>query len=249
MTFFPGVAATVRVATADLNGDGIPELIGGTGPGTVNRVVILDGVTRQPFADFHPFELAFTGGVFVVAGDLDGAGRAEIVVTPTSPGASGVDRASPSSTALRSSPARRLTSYLTSTPTSRNYATERMWRRGEINGDGQADLAFGGGPRVRVNSGRQFLESGGERTLDDLPADAQVDNFYAGDPSSRDGVRVYMADSDGGGKTDLHAASGDQSRSEVRLYKSQDLRAKPDPDISQALDPFQEVLWGGVFIG
>ena len=54
----------------------------GAGPGGSPRVVVIDGATRQVLADFAAFESSFTGGVFVAAGDLDGDGKADVVVTP-----------------------------------------------------------------------------------------------------------------------------------------------------------------------
>ena len=73
----------VRVAACDVNGDGADELIAAQGPGG-GRVRVLSltaGVVNELVA-FDAFEPAFTGGVNVACGDLDGDGRAEVVVGP-----------------------------------------------------------------------------------------------------------------------------------------------------------------------
>ena len=71
----------VRVAMADVNGDGTPDVIVGTGPGVANEVRVFDGVSRAELFRATPFESSFTGGVFVAAGDVTGDGRADVVIT------------------------------------------------------------------------------------------------------------------------------------------------------------------------
>ena len=78
---FPGFTGTIRVATADINGDGIPDQIAGAGPGTGSVVAAYDGATGKLLANFFAFEPTFTGGVFIESGDFTGDGLAEVVVT------------------------------------------------------------------------------------------------------------------------------------------------------------------------
>lgn len=72
------------VTTADLTGTGTPSVVTGAGPGGGPHVkaFALAGTTLQSFFAFDP---AFTGGVTVAAGDLDGDGKDEIV-TGAGPG-------------------------------------------------------------------------------------------------------------------------------------------------------------------
>lgn len=67
----------VRAAT----GDGIPDIIAGSGRGRVAEVRVYDGATRQLIRGVLPFG-GFTGGVFVAAGDFDNDGLTDVVVTP-----------------------------------------------------------------------------------------------------------------------------------------------------------------------
>ena len=69
-----------RVARGDLDGDGIPEIVVASGPGAAPTVVVFDGKTGVERARFSAFEPAFLGGVSVAVGDLDGDGKAEIVL-------------------------------------------------------------------------------------------------------------------------------------------------------------------------
>jgi hypothetical protein len=82
-----------RVAVADVNGDGIPDLIIANGPGDANlpRVSVIDGnvITSGGVVDlqhnligqFSAFDPSFRGGLWVAAGNLGGPnGQASIVV-------------------------------------------------------------------------------------------------------------------------------------------------------------------------
>lgn len=70
----------VRVATGDVNGDGVADLIAGAGPGGAPQVTIIDGRTLQPLTSFYAFPATFSGGVYVAAGDVNGDGRADVIV-------------------------------------------------------------------------------------------------------------------------------------------------------------------------
>jgi autotransporter-associated beta strand protein len=85
-TPFGSIAANVRTASGDVNGDGVADTILVTGPGVQIRVAVISGsdnttVLVAPFAPFAGSE-DFTGGGFVAADDLDGDGKDEFVVTP-----------------------------------------------------------------------------------------------------------------------------------------------------------------------
>jgi uncharacterized protein YkwD len=70
----------VTVAAGDVNGDGRADIVTGTGAGGGPHVKAFDGRSLQEFRSFFAFEPGFTGGVNVAVGDVDGDGKADIVV-------------------------------------------------------------------------------------------------------------------------------------------------------------------------
>ncbi|HEY1380292.1 MAG TPA: VCBS repeat-containing protein [Gemmataceae bacterium] len=69
----------VRVAAADVNGDGRADIITAAGPGGGPHVKVINGATGELMYEFFAFASTYTGGVYVTAGDIDGDGKAEVV--------------------------------------------------------------------------------------------------------------------------------------------------------------------------
>lgn len=72
----------VQTAVADVNNDGISDVIVGAGAGGGPRVQVFNGATNftTTLFDFFAFSTAFTGGVDVAGGDFNADGFADIVV-------------------------------------------------------------------------------------------------------------------------------------------------------------------------
>jgi hypothetical protein len=73
----------VRVATGDLNGDGVPEIITAPGAGRAGLVKVFD-LAGNELTGFQttPYPSSFKGGVFVAVADVNGDGRLDLITTP-----------------------------------------------------------------------------------------------------------------------------------------------------------------------
>jgi hypothetical protein len=80
MAYAPTFTGGVRVAAGDVNGDGVPDLIVGAGPGGGPHVQVFDGKTGLAIRSFFATNPAFTGGIYVASGDVNADGFADIIV-------------------------------------------------------------------------------------------------------------------------------------------------------------------------
>jgi hypothetical protein len=305
---FPGFTGGVRVVTADVNNDGVDDYVVGAGPGGAAIVKVFDGKTNAEIVAFDAYP-AFSGGVYVAAGDFDKDGFADVVVSPDQGGAplvtvfDGQDLSAGTATQViqflgiddttffggtriavgdvngdgipdiaaaagflggprisvwsgltiaAGTPPTLLANFFAFESTLRNGAFVAL---GDVNGDGFADLILGGGPgggpRVRVADGKGVLIGFAQGLLPDLDQrlDLQLGNFFAGDPNSRGGVRLGVADLDGDGVTDILTGAGDGQAATVTVYAGSGLTPTggTPPELLD-LTPFPE-LTNGVFVG
>jgi hypothetical protein len=158
--YAPTFAGGVRVAAGDVDGDGRAELITGAGPGGGPHVRVFKIEPGPPpslteLAGFYAFAPAFVGGVFVAAGDVDGDGRAEIIVGADAGGG-------PHVRVFKLG----LGPPVTLTELYGFYAFDPLFGGGvrvaaaDLDGDGKADIIVGAGPgglpEVRAWSGASF---------------------------------------------------------------------------------------------
>jgi trimeric autotransporter adhesin len=184
----------VRVAAGDFNADGVPDVIAATGPGSVTLVRVIDPVTQKVLFEVQPFESAFTGGVYVSAGDLNGDGKADIVVSPDEGGGPRVDVYSGDGFG-------KLASFFgIGDPNFRGGARTAV---GDVNNDKRADLAvaagFGGGPRVAVFNGTT-VTTGTPTVL--------FNDFFAFEQTLRNGVFIAVGDINDDGFAEVIAGGG-----------------------------------------
>ncbi len=195
--FEPTFAGGVYVAAADFDRDGVADLVVSADVGGGPRVRVLSGRTGGTIADFFAFETTFTGGVRVAAGDVNGDGVPDLVVSAGFGGGPRVAVFDGRTLAVGSTPARLAPDFFAFENTLRNGA---FVASADLDGDGAADLITGAGPggapRVTAFSGREFLAGRQTRLAD----------FFAGDPSLRLGVTVGAADANGDGVPDVLAA-------------------------------------------
>jgi hypothetical protein len=195
LAFEPGFRGGVFVAAGDVNGDGLVDVVVGSGDGRPAEIRVFDGQQRTLVRDVSVFGGSFTGGVRVAAGDVNADGFAEIVAG-SGPGASTVAVIN----GLDGSLARTFEAYPT-------FDGGVYVAAGDVTGDGFADIVTGadagGGPHVRVFDGR----SGGE-----------VWSFFAFDGAFRGGVRVAAGDVTDDGRADIIVGAGPGGLPEVRVF-------------------------------
>jgi autotransporter-associated beta strand protein len=194
----------VRVATADFNRDGVVDYVVGSGPGGVSNVQVLDGKTGAVLFAVQPFESSFTGGVYVAVGDINSDGTPDLVITPDEGGGPRVQIYSGSNFV-------KIADFFgIDDPGFRGGARAAV---GDLNGDGVADLVvaagFGGGPRISIYDGKSLASGQIVRLTQD---------FFAFEPSLRNGTFVAVADINGDGVGDLVAGAGPGGAPRVTVF-------------------------------
>lgn len=244
----PGFGGEIRVATADVNGDGIFDTIAATGPGG-DRIRVLSGNGGAVLADFSSFG-GYGGGVFVAAGDLNGDGRADIAVTGDAPDAFSGPQAN--GLQVRVFDGASMTNG-TNTPTlmanfnglaSLNGAqgegqNVRLGGRpaiADVNGDGRLDLAIaagsGGGPRVCVWNGLGFANANGGR-----PTVNPIANLFVFESRQRGGAFLTAGDITGDNRAEIIVGGGPGGGPRLRIVDSALLLTLPNLEAVDLDDP------------
>ena len=187
LAFDEGFQGGVRVATGDINRDGVDDIIVGAGAGAGPQVKVFDGATGELLRSFMAFDEGFKGGVSVASADINRDGFDDIVVGAAS-------GSSPHVKVFDGTTGAETASFLAFDAGFKNGVTVSY---GDVNGDGYDDIvvgaAPGAGPHVKVFSGRDF---------------SVLYSFFAFDKAFAGGVTVAAGDVNGDGKDDIIVGAG-----------------------------------------
>ncbi|AWM41900.1 FG-GAP repeat protein [Gemmata obscuriglobus] len=193
---FPGFNGAVAVASGDVNGDGVDDIVAAAGAGAAGgHVKVFDGATGALLRSFFAFGSGFLGGVSVAAGDVNNDGFADIV---TGAGAGGnghvkvFDGAAGTET-------RSFFAYS-------GYTGGVFVAAGDVNGDGELDILTG-------------TAAGGHVKVFDALARTERLSFLVG--GSAGGVRVAVADADGDGLSDLVTGTGAGASPSIQVFEGE----------------------------
>jgi hypothetical protein len=207
LAFASSFRGGVRVAVADVNGDGVQDIICAAGPGGGPQVRVFDGTTGQAFAgtlgSFYAIQPgSFTGGIFVAAGDVNGDGCADIIVGADAGGG-------PQVTVFSGKDGAMLSAFNAFDP---RFTGGVRVAAGDVNGDGKADIIAGMGagnlPAVSITDGATFRP---------------LASFLAFAPAFRGGVSVAAVDVNGDGRADVITGAGPGGAPQVVVFDGRSL--------------------------
>lgn len=187
----------VHTATGDVNGDGVQDIITGAGGGGAPQVKVFDGATGLQVRAFMAYNPAFTGGVWVAAGDVNADGFADII-TGAGPGGGPHVRVFDGVTNAE------ITGFMAYDDA---FAGGVRVAAGDFNNDGHADVVTGagagGGPHVKVV---------------DVNGLALLRSFFAFNASFTGGVFVSAGDTTGDLQPDVVVGAGINGNTRVHVY-------------------------------
>jgi hypothetical protein len=219
-----GFHGGVRVAVADLNRDGIAEIIVAPGAGmpAVVSVFDLNGNELENYRT-KAYE-GFSGGVFVAAGDVNGDGRMDIITSPGD-GLSNVKVfknrvgiASSNPDPISNKP---IYSFLAFGTITRRGATVAA---GDLNGDGKAEIIVGNGPGTSplVRAFDPTTLSGAAQ----LQLAAPMLELRPFKGTDRGGVFVAVGNVRGDATPEIIIGNGANGRGRVEIYSASGSRFK-----------------------
>ncbi len=252
LAFEASFTGGVFVTVGDINNDGYDDIVLSPDNGGGPRVRIVDGKTFATVADFFGIDDSkFFGGARSTLTDINGDGVNDVIVAAGFGGGPRVAIYEGKSVLSGSQkPDRLVADFFAFEPELRNGT---YVAGGDVNSDGFGDLAFGagpgGGPRVRVVSGKLIVLASPFPNLDLVPQ-AQIGNFFSGDVTAIGGVRVAMKRliaEDGVGSAVI-TGSGAGSGTTVRSYTADQILTKVEPG---TLWEFEDLpgSTNGVFVG
>jgi hypothetical protein len=202
--------SSVAVALGDVNGDGKNDIVlsADTPGGTEVRAVDADGVE---LADFYVLDSSVIPGASIAAGDLNGDGKAEIVLGGGPTGSGSPDENGPDQrVAVYEADGSELHSF-TAYPGIFNGGVRVGLA--DVLGDSRPEMITAPGPGTEPE-----VEIWSQGWIQDLDRGTRLAHFLAFDSSFRGGVSLATGDVNGDGRAEIVAGSGPGQPAEVRVF-------------------------------
>lgn len=207
--------------------------------GGAPKVNIYNSTTKQLIFSFTPFDSAFTGGVRIAIGDVNGDGTPDLIVAAGRSGGPHV-KVYDGVSVLAGQP------QLITGPLGSFFAFDSNFTggisvaTGDFNHDGYADIVVaadaGGGPHVKVFNGK---------------SGALMASFMAFDTSFTGGIHIATGDLNGDGYDDLAVGAGAGGGPHVKVYDGKSISAGTPTLLSGPLGSFfayDASFTGGVYL-
>lgn len=208
----------VSLAWADFNGDGIPDLVAGAGPGGLPEAKVFNGAdlvagrATSLLPSFSAFAPTFTGGLSVAAADVNGDGIPDLVVGAGRGGGPEVKVFTGAGINGQGGTPSALADFFAFPPSFTGGVTVASADVGSAH-DVLVGVASGGQPQVKVFDGTQLTEAKGA-----IPGSALLANFDAFDPSFLGGVSVSADGVTGSSAPQVVAGTGPGAHAEVKVF-------------------------------
>jgi hypothetical protein len=199
--YSPAFTGGVRVALGFINGrNAPPDIITVPGPGGGPEVKVWD-MSGNLIRDFFAFGMGFTGGSYVAAGDVNGDGFDDIIISADAGGG-------PDVTVFSGKDGSRLMNFFAY---GEGFTGGVRVASGDVNGDGKADIVCGAGPGGGPNV-----------TVFDGATGQMIQSFFAYDIRFNNGIYVAATDVNGDGKADIITGPGAGGGPNVRVFSGAD---------------------------
>jgi hypothetical protein len=238
--YAPSFSGGVYVATGDVNGDGIPDIITGAGAGGGPHVEVFDGKSLlagkiDVLYSFYAYGANFSGGVRVASADVNGDGFDDIITAAGPGGGPHVEAWSGQTGGL----IRSFYAY------SANFTGGVFVAAADVNSDGFADIitgpGVGGGPDLRIFNGATNGTLLGETYAFPATSMSQISSQTLW----TSGLRVATTDLGANGLPDIIVGPGYGQESFVRILDPSTLSVITPPGQLTVFDP---TYLGGIFV-
>jgi len=192
--YSPSFSGPINVASGDVNGDGVDEVITGAGVGGGPHVRVYD-INGHLLSEFFAFDKNFRGGVNITTGDIDGDDIFEIIAA-SGKGRTPEVKVFDAKGNLKS----KFLAY------DKNFTGGVKVASGDINRDNLDEIitgaGAGGGPHVKI-----FNFDG-----------KVISEFYAFNKNTQTGINLACADVHGDGQPEIIVTSEQKSLPSVRIF-------------------------------